>query len=759
MASQIIASGETFLQAGQPVDSFWYITSGLVKASFGSGFLTLRKGDIIGLADFHHDSHFFTYTALEETHLSSYGTPLQLIKTGFLSNKPDHMIHLTQSMNHYLLELVQGYHELEKSYQNLYAFLQSSSEQYKRMCGELHFVVKDLASIDELEPLEPEFLLPQWQEAYQKGMYQALLNKDMRALFCSQNIIPGYMHHASSDLHFMLRNCQLVYERYNEIGRVLLNESKLDLLDLFVELYMRIDSNSAQGKTISEIIETIFTEAEKIPDIPSVLVQNRKMEYEHKKEKKSDMAQDALSISSHANPVLAQKLSDSLHQILEYADCSQEEVDDFVALLSQYKNLPDKNSGSNEAIKCRHALTSAFYQIYISAFQISLLDDNIPTILKMFFNYGYVDAELCGMDCALFLYQQAQQFGHAQDLGIYTIYEWLHAIYSGKKTPSVNEFEEDYSKYIRNLKQERGLPDEVAVRMSKDRAMMVMYELNNMFQSASKISNGHLATFCPVLSEHQFLKPPQEALLYPDQICNVLNHIRELDYTLFYREVNTVLSERENIHDFLHIEVLPDIILMPVVGTRGVMWQEISDSNRKNPARMMLPVFQLEDLTKVMLHLAGEYRWEICKRIQGGRWNDISDPSLTSLYCDYLQFYKRNSDLSSECKEKVKLSLQRHKQLFKSVFVADYMTYITYESAGSPHLNRVARSILFQFCPLSKKCRLILMNNPIYQDVMDKYRIRTAQKLHKLENLQKKLESKKEPVPPILLEEMEMFEI
>ena len=225
------------------------------------------------------------------------------------------------------------------------------------------------------------------------------------------------------------------------------------------------------------------------------------------------------------------------------------------------------------------------------------------------------------------------------------------------------------------------------------------------------------------------------------------------------REVNTVLSERENIHDFLHIEVLPDIILMPVVGTRGVMWQEISDSNRKNPARMMLPVFQLEDLTKVMLHMAGEYRWEICKRIQGGRWNDISDPSLTSLYCDYLQFYKRNSDLSSECKEKVKLSLQRHKQLFKSVFVADYMTYITYESAGSPHLNRVARSILFQFCPLSKKCRLILMNNPIYQDVMDKYRIRTAQKLHKLENLQKKLESKKEPVPPILLEEMKMFEI
>ena len=181
MASKIIASGEIILQAGQPVESFWYITSGLVKASFGGGTITLHKGDIVGLIDFNHDSHFFTYTALEETHLASYGTPQQLIKTDFLSNKPDHMVHLTQSMNHYLLELVHNYHALEKSYQSLYDFLLSSNAQYKKICGDLHVVVKELASIEELEPLEPELVLPDWQVNFQKGIHNVLLNKDMQA--------------------------------------------------------------------------------------------------------------------------------------------------------------------------------------------------------------------------------------------------------------------------------------------------------------------------------------------------------------------------------------------------------------------------------------------------------------------------------------------------------------------------------------------------------------------------------------------------
>ena len=54
---------------------------------------------------------------------------------------------------------------------------------------------------------------------------------------------------------------------------------------------------------------------------------------------------------------------------------------------------------------------------------------------------------------------------------------------------------------------------------------------------------------------------------------------------------------------------------------RGVMWQEIEGRKRTTPSRMMLSLFQMEDLNNILVRLTGEYRWEMCKRIQGARWN------------------------------------------------------------------------------------------------------------------------------------------
>jgi hypothetical protein len=218
-----------------------------------------------------------------------------------------------------------------------------------------------------------------------------------------------------------------------------------------------------------------------------------------------------------------------------------------------------------------------------------------------------------------------------------------------------------------------------------------------------------------------------------------------------------VFSEKENIHDVIHVEVRPDIILSPVVGTRGAMWQEISGRDRTTPARFIFPVINVENLEKLVIRVLGNYRWEICKRMQGMRWNDVTDPSLTSLYCDYLQFYRKNSDLSPEHKEKVKIGLQRYKQNFKEFFINDYSEYIKYESAGSPHLNKIARGILFSQCPFSSAIRAKLGENPIFAEVSERYRIKNGQQLHKLDNLVKKLNSKGQPIPPELKREIDFY--
>ena len=82
------------------------------------------------------------------------------------------------------------------------------------------------------------------------------------------------------------------------------------------------------------------------------------------------------------------------------------------------------------------------------------------------------------------------------------------------------------------------------------------------------------------------------------------------------------------------------------------------------------------------------------QRVQGARWNDVTDHSLTSEFFDYLQFYKKNRDLSADAKEKCHMQLQKAKNRFKDAFILDYMAWVLYESAGSPRLNKVTRQIL-----------------------------------------------------------------
>jgi hypothetical protein len=188
------------------------------------------------------------------------------------------------------------------------------------------------------------------------------------------------------------------------------------------------------------------------------------------------------------------------------------------------------------------------------------------------------------------------------------------------------------------------------------------------------------------------------------------------------------------------------------------MWQEIEGRKRTTPARMMLSIFHMEDLTETLVRLTGDYRWEMCKRIQGARWNDVSEPSLTSEYFDYIQFYKKNRDLSTDAKDKIKLAMQKAKNSFKEMFIKDYSTWVLYEGAGSPRMNKISRTILFTYCPFTKEVRNRLKANPLYSEMMERYDIKLSQKLHHYDNLFQKLKNQNIPVPQELREQREYLE-
>lgn len=438
---------------------------------------------------------------------------------------------------------------------------------------------------------------------------------------------------------------------------------------------------------------------------------------------------------------IKEELKDSLQKILAYADCDKKLEEAFAKSLISYKRLSQKSSSDDAARILRHELTGLFYKLYEKVFGTFVKTGKLPVVIRMFLEFGYVDEELAGMENAVYLYQLVEQLPTNPGEGVYSLFQWLVAVYAGKKEPSRNELDMDYREYLREEKRMRRISPEEEEALLKNNLSRVNFEIRNMFISVNKITFGQPTTFCPVFSKHTVLKSLSSSLVTAEKVKAILDKIRSIDFGVFYRDTLYSNPDRGLNGLMIKTEVLPDVILLPNVGSRGVMWQEIEGRKRDTPGRLMCSMFHVEDLEKTFMELAGDFRWEMCKRIQGGRWNDLSEPSLTSEYCDYVQFFKRNRELSSDTKEKIKMQMGRARNNYRQMFVGDYVQWLRYESTGSPRLNKVVRQILAVYCPFSAAVRNKVAVNPLFKEPIEKYTIIHSKEVHKITLLCKKMET------------------
>ena len=324
--------------------------------------------------------------------------------------------------------------------------------------------------------------------------------------------------------------------------------------------------------------------------------------------------------------------------------------------------------------------------------------------------------------------------------------------------PCRTEFDADFQAALHEQRIQGKITEAQEKAMFKDPEERLMFELNNMFPMVNKVTYGRLSSFCPVLSESDIIKPLQSCMVTVDSIEESYKKLEAIDYGAFYRETIYTNDKCGISREMINVRVQPDIILMPNVGTRGVMWQEIEGKKRTTPSRFMISVFHVEDLPTTIVRLVGEYRWEMCKRVQGARWNDVSERSLTSEYFDYIQFYKKNNELSADAKEKIKNSLTKAKNSFKEMFVRDYITWILFEGAGSPRLNKLVRGIMVTYCPFPLALRQRIVANPMFKDFIERYEIKTSQKLHHYDNVIQKLNASGQEVPEELTQNRKFIE-
>ena len=425
----------------------------------------------------------------------------------------------------------------------------------------------------------------------------------------------------------------------------------------------------------------------------------------------------------------------------------------------KFREMPGRYATTDDARTFRRSLGRQFYDIYFSAFLKSVEHpDAVPGEVKMLFMFGFIDEVLAGEENTAMLYSMMRNYQPDPAGRVLTAYEWLQKIYRMEVEPSKNEFDQDYATYLRDLKTSGDIKPEDVDRLMKDPKNRFLFEAKNFFTIGGRVTFGHAASFVPFFDKLNVTRPLVKAYLNTDAVNQILDRIRGVDFGLFSRQRGYFNQSLGITQLFLDEVVLPYIVLNPIVGCRGQLWQEIDGKDRGTPARMQLPVFHTEDADTCLLQLCGDFRWEMCKTEQGVHWNDVTDPSLTALYCDYLQFFKKNRMLSEDNKEKLKTTLKKYSNDYKKVFIGDYMTYVNYEAQESPRLNKVAREILFTFCPFPKEMREKMADNPQYRELIKKHDTQASNKARPIAGLINKLKKEGVEVPAELMQQYKVLQ-
>ncbi len=407
----------------------------------------------------------------------------------------------------------------------------------------------------------------------------------------------------------------------------------------------------------------------------------------------------------------------------------------------------DRMSTQDEIRKIKKQITTYFFQIYQNCVFRWFDNASVPIAVQLFLNYGYLDERLLDEEQIRFLYMQMQETHDKLECRIYTMPEWLKEIYEGRKEPSRNNFEQDYRDFLREEKRTGKITEKQEAEYLEDNRRKVIFEIENMFTSNNKIVNGKLSTYVPILYKDEIYGHLDRLYLSKKQICDEIIELEKKDFTIFQREVLYTNPELKIDKEYVIKRVYPDVILTPVYGTASSMWQEITGKKRDTPGRFIFPVIAEGELDKLVTKAFGRFHWEYCRCEQGASWNNIQYKSLTSEYMDYIQYYRKNHDLTEEKREKIKAQILKARNNSREIFLIDYELWIYYESKAALKLNKVARLILAAYCPFNKEIREMLKSNAAFADALMAHQKIFGEKKREWEMRIKRRENKNLEVP------------
>ncbi len=757
---------EIIFKAGEPVQFLAMITEGEVTAKATYGSVVMGVGDMVGISDIWLGTYGLDYIASANCKLCMYAfTGANLMRPVFGGEKKHLSVSILSAIRFYKQQSILQNQWYQRS-KRAYSKLKVSYEKYKNFSKKYNIQAKEL---EDIEGLESDYV------AYAPDAYIEEVVTEL-SLLSLENINGFFGNVPYTAMNFLKQteeNCRamaVMAEKsmlfYKKIGQMFFGANRDSLYTVYYEMALQIRDIKGEIQPIVLELESILAMAQamekEFAEAPGVHFMSpvRKIQDAIGVLHTSAETETAIMMTEYtANEMVeAQSAFSGLtKKLLDYAGITGAQKEEFMAGLTAFRMLAKNQFRASDAIKRIHEFETLFYELYEAVFK-KKEQEGAPVWVNLFLDYGILSDTDFTKEDRIKIYDLVKQRSYNGSYKVHTISQWLHLIYTGEREPSRDELGRDYRDFLQEFKKKRSISFEEEKEYNNDMMRKVRFEIKNFFRPNNRIVYSSNATFCPFLTGEELVGNMANSILSYERVAETLDEIRSVDFSLFYREYSYHDANGQVKSLRLMTEVLPDIILIPHVGYRASMWQEIEGRKRVSPARFAVPLYPQGDLKEMLLNVVGRYRWEFCRTEQGVRWNDISERCLTSEYYDYIQFYRKNNELSDGAKQKIKDKLSRFRNNTSEVFISDYMTWIKYEAEGANRLNKVCRNIMAEYCLFAKETRAQLKQNPAISEVLTKVENKRAKKENEFSRYLLSLEKKGITAAPELLEHLKFLQ-
>lgn len=717
-------------EQGDEISSVSLVVKGRIRMSAEGTNIVVGSGNFLGLCDLVGDKYGITYTA--ETNAVIYAFPkMRLSKAvrSLVKANKDYAGLMVASFSRIIRELSITYEKITAMADKLYEFLLSGRTRYTEIAKEAGIKADNIRSIDDIEEYE------QGDVDIDKIMYYRacceIAPDIQKAYFGASSAISVY--HVLEQVKLVnaiIAECGRGTEYLKLLSKPLVKEER----SLYMQVFQLANTVQHIGGEAGNVMSLFDDIIDYINTLENLMLDKAgvDLEIDHEfmeetyfsllnSDVKNDDGNDADIALTEMEYQDISQLNNSLSFILDYSEIEREEALDFEQYITDFDKLRDKFLTDDDTRTLRRNITKMYYKIYKKVFLKDYKSsESTPVIIDLFLRYGFISEKLLSEELLEQLLSiDRHDVGNASCM-VYDMKQWLTEIIEGRKEPSKSEFDLDYAESLRDRKRTGALTEQQVNAMADDRNAKFEFEVDNMFKANHRILYGQVSAFVPFLFTDGCASSLLKTFMSGDRINAAVHRLLQIDYSAFYRE-GLYKGEAEGIKkEYIVEEVFPDFILFPIAGSNPIMWQEIS-GRRNSKGRFLLPAFLDTDIDAAMVKLFGRFRWELCRTIQGAAWNNIQVKSLTSEYSDFIQFYKKNRELSEDKKDKLKMQIQKCRNNTREVFVVDYENWIKHEAHGGIVLSKPVREIMATYCPFAKDLRDSVEEQPLFRDAMARY--------------------------------------